>query len=344
MSPPKQTLLTPGWSASRTSRVRWFVGALLVIASIVDLFVVYPPWRLFPPPNIPITPEFGVDDAGNIVYAAKGRGGSDLFVFSRRTGKCRKLAETPLREAQPSFSPDGRWVVCTFDDPTGWSSGLELIETSTGRTRLLFENRYAGCTHPIFSPSGTRILFTHYGAGMESPWCSTARRYLCEFDLSSGKIVELTDHDAYVTIISPCYIDENHVAFSGEVAVDSLGARRPIIGLFTRGGTIKNVDLPDGAPYVQLVGYSDRTKAFCVLAESDAVAGNLIAMAPAVTLNHPQTWRTSSIQASYAALAPGTGEVTFLTEEPSLYVVNRLLPGPPWVQPLLAIPRDEASH
>ena len=344
MSPPKRTLLTLGCSASRTCRVRWFVGALLVIASIVDFFVVYPPWRLFPPPNIPITPEFGVDDAGNIVYAAKGRGGSDLFVFSRRTGKCRKLAETPLREAQPSFSPDGRWVVCTFDDPTGWSSGLELIETSTGRTRLLFENRYAGCTHPIFSPSGTRILFTHYGAGMESPWCSTARRYLCEFDLSSGKIVELTDHDAYVTIISPCYIDENHVAFSGEVAVDSFCARRPVIGLFTRGGTIKNVDLPDGAPYVQLVGYSDRTHTLCVLAETDATKGNRIAMILVGALEHPAEWRMLPIETSYAALVPGTGEVLFVSDEPARYVINRLIPFTSKALPLLAIPREESSH
>jgi dipeptidyl aminopeptidase/acylaminoacyl peptidase len=65
---------------------------------------------------------------------------SDLWLCEVATGAMRPLAATEAAEANPLFSPDGKWVACTVSDvPVTWSRKhrVQLIPLQGGAPKLL---------------------------------------------------------------------------------------------------------------------------------------------------------------------------------------------------------------
>lgn len=105
------------------------------------------------------------------------------------TPKGKQIHKIVLVE-DPSFSPDGKEVI--FDDTAG---GLWAVNTdgSNLRNLLFFHDSEGGfVTRPVFSPDGTKILFTGSGLSSNSP------RFNALFLMNSdGTHVRAVPHTAY---------------------------------------------------------------------------------------------------------------------------------------------------
>ena len=83
---------------------------------------------------------------------------SDLFLY--QYGRERRLTSTRGDDLNPSWSPDGRWIVfrTTRWNDHAWAD-LGLLDLQSGRTRQLTSGDSID-SKPVWSPDGSRIAFT----------------------------------------------------------------------------------------------------------------------------------------------------------------------------------------
>lgn len=110
---------------------------------------------------------------------------SDLLAVDVGTGKVTTLADTNASEADPAFSPDGKWISFTVsDDPPRWAGyrRIAVIPAGGGAPKLLTETFDAQPGVIDWSADGKRIYFAETRG--------TVSR-LSAVDVSSGSITEL---------------------------------------------------------------------------------------------------------------------------------------------------------
>jgi TolB protein len=105
-----------------------------------------------------------VPDGTAIVFKAfpSPEGGqTDLWTVNVRTRALKRLTETPISEAAPSWSPDGRWVAFFTE---GRLRAYQLFRFSlvTGHAQQL-THAAAASLYPAWSPDSRRIVFTRAG-------------------------------------------------------------------------------------------------------------------------------------------------------------------------------------
>jgi Tol biopolymer transport system component len=86
--------------------------------------------------------------------------GSDIYTLRVGGKGQRQLTTSPLFDAHPAWSPDGRTIVFSRGARMGRSRGIYAMDADGGRQRRL---SVLGST-PSWSPDGTRIAFSKDGA------------------------------------------------------------------------------------------------------------------------------------------------------------------------------------
>mgnify|MGYP005847796015 CR=1 FL=1 len=79
------------------------------------------------------------------------------------SGVATELAADGRYDSSPAWSPDGKWIVYTSEAPGG-SIQLAVLEVSTGKTRLLTDDKFT-YLDPSFSPDGRRIAYVSTALG-----------------------------------------------------------------------------------------------------------------------------------------------------------------------------------
>ncbi|MFQ5510737.1 MAG: hypothetical protein ACE5EO_02710 [Candidatus Krumholzibacteriia bacterium] len=113
-------------------------------------------------------PQFSPDD-GKIVYSRKvkvdryGSTVNDLFVHDLASHKETRVTRG-LRGADPSYSPDGKELVCVVNSD-GTHRLVRLDADGGGRRELYWAGEGAQLYNPQYSPDGDRILFGVFSSG-----------------------------------------------------------------------------------------------------------------------------------------------------------------------------------
>jgi len=95
-------------------------------------------------------------DRSKIAFEAGPEYGEDIYVWSKRTGRVRRITDHPERTIHPSWSPDGRRIAYIHERGDG-SDLLVVRADGSGRRRL--DRDEAGLSTPEWSPDGSRIVY-----------------------------------------------------------------------------------------------------------------------------------------------------------------------------------------
>lgn len=85
-------------------------------------------------------------------------GSTDLWLVNASTGKASRLTSTPLSEASPSWSPNGRWIAF-FSQGRRLPNRIWRLAVGTKRLVQLTSGSPAAL-YPSWSPDSRRIAFT----------------------------------------------------------------------------------------------------------------------------------------------------------------------------------------
>ena len=94
-----------------------------------------------------VTPDWSSDN--KIVYATRIQGVYTIAVYDLKTGENTRITDEPGVWESPAWAADNRQVVCKRSD--GAKSALYVVDTWTGRTRLLLSTPY-NLSMPVWSP------------------------------------------------------------------------------------------------------------------------------------------------------------------------------------------------
>jgi tricorn protease len=93
--------------------------------------------------------------------------GGDLWVVGRQGGEARRITSTPAVEADPQFSPDGKWIAFTSNRDGG--DAVYLVPVDGGNPRRLTWSP-AGEHARGWTPDGRRVLFGSGRASAPTPY------------------------------------------------------------------------------------------------------------------------------------------------------------------------------
>ena len=131
----------------------------------------------------------------------------------------RPYAATPANEEFPRFSPDGRWVALTSDE----SGRNEVYVRSYPDPSARIQVSVAGGAEPVWSPDGTRIVFTSYrgtagdlysrlasGAGDDQPFLqSNTWKAATDWSRDGKRILAISPQsNDFQLVVSPNWITE----------------------------------------------------------------------------------------------------------------------------------------
>ncbi|MCK5407850.1 MAG: PD40 domain-containing protein, partial [Candidatus Krumholzibacteria bacterium] len=84
------------------------------------------------------------------------KGNSDIYIMSSKGGEVRRLTNSPGRDSQPRFSPDGQWLA--FTSARSGESQIWLLPLEGGEASQLTELSTGGSS-PQWTPDGRNIVF-----------------------------------------------------------------------------------------------------------------------------------------------------------------------------------------
>jgi Tol biopolymer transport system component len=134
-------------------------------------------------------PEWSPDSRRIVFVENDMGGGEDVMIINRKGGKVRPLAHTDEHEYAPSFSPNGRWIIYTYEPSSGGSSDLHLIKPNGAADHPVIatgDEEFLG----RFMPDGRRIVF-----GWETEPLEAGERQIW--------IAKANGQDAHVIVNSP---------------------------------------------------------------------------------------------------------------------------------------------
>jgi len=102
---------------------------------------------------------FSVSENGVLAYQTGSATGNLQLTWFDRSGKPLGVLDDPAPNANPKLSPDGKRLAVVITDPQTGHPDIWLYELARGiKTRFTFDP--AGEREPIWSPDGSRIVFT----------------------------------------------------------------------------------------------------------------------------------------------------------------------------------------
>ena len=156
------------------------------------------------------TSQFGADASYTVAYASFAPLNSAVFIADADGSHARVLVEQPALDSNPSFSPDGRWVLFT-SRRDGSPEIYRVQPNGKGLERL---TNYSGFDdQAVMAPDGTRVAFVSSRSGQADIWI---------LDLRTRKLRNVTNHPGgdYRPAWSP---DGQWIAFTSDR--ESTGAR-----------------------------------------------------------------------------------------------------------------------
>ena len=149
------------------------------------------------------TEQFGADAPYTIAYASFAPLNSAVFIADANGSHARVLVEHPALDSNPTFSPDGRWVLFT-SRRDGSAEIYRVHLDGTGLERLT--NNSAFDDQAVMSPDGNRVAFVSSRSGQADIWI---------VELRTKRLRNLTNHPGgdYRPAWSP---DEQWIAFTSD--------------------------------------------------------------------------------------------------------------------------------
>ena len=133
-----------------------------------------------------------------IVFNAAGKGRRDLYLLELSSLKVTRIAETPEYETEPSFSPDGEWIVYSAGVP-GERADHIFVMRRDGSSKTQLTDIDANDTSARFSPDGKTIVFardkTYNWGGMAANWSGGG--VICLMDADGANLRQLTADDEF---------------------------------------------------------------------------------------------------------------------------------------------------
>ena len=138
-----------------------------------------------------------------IAFASFAPLNTDIFIADANGNNARPLIATPDLDYNPSFSPDGRWVV--FTSTRNGSADLFRVPAAGGTAERLTDHA-AFDDQGVLSPDGHRLAFVSSRNGQADIWI---------LELASGVLRNLTNHPGgdFRPAWSP---DGGQIAFSSD--------------------------------------------------------------------------------------------------------------------------------
>jgi serine/threonine protein kinase len=83
-----------------------------------------------------------------------------LVVYSLETGEEKTLVTGNMNQglSDPTWSPDGKTIVCVIRQPGDAMSGLVAISPLTGKQKVFSESKFGGLSKPVWLPDGSGLL------------------------------------------------------------------------------------------------------------------------------------------------------------------------------------------
>lgn len=122
-----------------------------------------------------ITPQINPDGSG-LAFASNRDGQWDLYWMDLSNGDLTRLTATPEYEANPTFSPDSRWLAYErYDDQGG---GLEIFirDLQDEQAPIRLTDHPAADHSPAWSPLGRQIAFVSNRSGEDEIWLADLDR------------------------------------------------------------------------------------------------------------------------------------------------------------------------
>ena len=184
-----------GTSGTRRFGIAHAVAAAAIIGSAVLIYAVWDPasgpteeeaaWRSVRLTNLP-----GMEQGGNIspdgdefVYSGDASGNLDIYLQKVDGANPINLTpDSPARDIQPAFSPDGRIAFYSAREP----AGIYIMGPTGENQRFLAPDGF----EPKWSPDGSEITYSSFGVG--NPRSVGADPTISIVDVASGQTRALT--------------------------------------------------------------------------------------------------------------------------------------------------------
>lgn len=107
-----------------------------------------------------LAPSFS-SDGSRLIYQSNSDGNWELYTLALADGRAQRLTDTADLEEDPSWSPDGRWILCTTQVPSLDANTPRdiLLMDAAGRNRQLIAAHGADDFYPRFSLDGRAVYF-----------------------------------------------------------------------------------------------------------------------------------------------------------------------------------------
>lgn len=164
-------------------------------------------------------------DGSKVVYQSNSDGNWELYELDLADGRPRRLTDTPEAEEDPSYSHDGRWILCTVHEPSLHESPPRdvLLMAADGSERRVIARSGADDWNPRFSADDRFVYFAsdrddERGEALDENRLSAIYRY----DLLDEALTRLTFEG---DVSSPCPLADGGLALrSGPGRIEVLQA------------------------------------------------------------------------------------------------------------------------
>ncbi|MGC1379214.1 MAG: hypothetical protein WA821_23490 [Anaerolineales bacterium] len=110
-------------------------------------------------------------DGTKIVFASNRNDYWDLYLLDLTSGQAARLTDTPAYDGNPSWSPDGQWVV--YETYVKDNLEVGILSTVNAGQPIVLSNNPAADTDPVWSPEGRKIAFVSNRSGENEIWVAS---------------------------------------------------------------------------------------------------------------------------------------------------------------------------
>jgi Tol biopolymer transport system component len=107
-------------------------------------------------------------DGKKVAFSAWREGGMrDIYIYERETGKTIRATADRFLDSEPSWTPDGRWVLFSSDRDDVFN--IYAYEVATGRV-MQVTNVLGGAFEPVVSNDGSRLVYVGFARNGYDLW------------------------------------------------------------------------------------------------------------------------------------------------------------------------------